>query len=355
MDKNKEIIFIVYSLCESNGTERAVVNLANSLVNLNIPITILSLVKQRANCSFKIDNKINQESLNIYDGVTLIVFIKSILLILNYLWNRSFSHVVGSLVYINFILVIINQFKGFKLIACEHIPYEYPMPYVRFIRRIFYKLSDTIVCLNESELVKFQRYFKNVIVAPNIIPSSNVATSLDNNRLLCVSRMSKEKGIDILLDMLNVFYKDILNHKFKVDIIGDGPLLLKLIDYCNSLGLSKYVTFLGKQEQMLKHYASSDMVLVTSRYEGFGLVIAEAMSCGVPVISFDVESGPRHIINNGFNGILIEKFNILAYSEGLGKVLNNPVMLSHMSINAKFSSKRYNEKTVSSIWMKILQ
>jgi glycosyltransferase involved in cell wall biosynthesis len=172
---------------------------------------------------------------------------------------------------------------------------------------------------------------------------------------LCVSRMSHEKGIDILLDVLKVFYSKKSNRIYMMDIVGDGPLLSELKSKSVLLGLEPWVSFCGKISNIFDSYVNSDLLLVTSRYEGFGLVIAEAMSCSVPVIAFDVESGPRHIINSEENGVLIKPFEIEDFAAEMTLILNDKDKLRKLSVSAKKSSTQFNGSNVISIWLEIIK
>jgi glycosyltransferase involved in cell wall biosynthesis len=351
----RDVLFIVHSLAESNGTERAVVNVANNLVEQECNVTILSLQTQGSECHFYINPNVNIKSLELMSHSKLIIYIRALFLLVRHIRKFNYSHVIGSLVYINITLSATKWLYNAGLIVCEHVPYEHPNVIVRIIRRFFYRQAQAVICLNKTEYNKFNRIFKSVIVAPNIIEDSPIQSKLNNNKILCVSRMSHEKGIDILLDVLKVFYSKKSNRIYMMDIVGDGPLLSELKSKSVLLGLEPWVSFCGKISNIFDSYVNSDLLLVTSRYEGFGLVIAEAMSCSVPVIAFDVESGPRHIINSEENGVLIKPFEIEDFAAEMTLILNDKDKLRKLSVSAKKSSTQFNGSNVISIWLEIIK
>lgn len=348
---NKKLCFFLYSLEESNGTERAVVNLVNNLVNDDFDISIISLLKQNRSCDFYIDPRVKLKDLDIIEKNKIQVYFEFFFRMFKI---GYFNYFIGTLVYINIILSFFSKVKKIKVIACEHVPYYHPNKIIIKIRRYMYKSTYKIVCLNECEAIHFRKYFHNVVIIPNTINIRYKKTKIEHNIILCVSRFSHEKGIDLLLNILSDFYKNKSNLIYQTHIIGDGPLFNEIKNNLYLSGFEKNIKLLGRISNVEEYYKLSDVVVVPSRYEGFGLVIAEAMSFGVPVVSFNVPTGPKYIINDGVNGYLIPPFDISLFSEKLSLLLNNKEQLSKFSKNTKFSLNKFSSLNVVILWKNIL-
>lgn len=351
----KKILFVVYSLQESNGTERAVVNVANELVKYGCDITLLSIVNQNENCSFEIDSKIKQNTLDIQDCKKIVVFSKCFIEFNKYLSLNKFDVIFGSLVYINIILSFINVFKKNRIYACEHAPYEHPHKIVKVIRKLLYRFIDGVVVLNSIEFQKFKEIGLRVYQIPNIVPCQSTFSNLNNKALLCVSRMSFEKGIDLLLEVLKEFYSHKKNQDIKTNILGDGVLFEDMKLQAKVYGLGYYVNFIGKVHNINDYYLSSDIVLVTSRYESFGLSIVEGMSFGLPVVSFDIESGPKILIENDLNGYLIEKYDFKKYAIMIENILYDMEKRKELSKNAIETSQAFSSKSIIPQWIELIE
>ena len=98
------------------------------------------------------------------------------------------------------------------------------------------------------------------------------------------------------------------------------------------------------------HYIESDIYVMSSRYESFGLVLIEAMSCGVPVISFDCKYGPRSIVNDGETGILVHNYNIEKLANAICSMIENRKMRQRMGLNARMESKNYLPENIMPLW-----
>lgn len=136
-------------------------------------------------------------------------------------------------------------------------------------------------------------------------------------------------------------------------IIGEGsqrPLLTKLID---ELGLKDSVFLDGISPNLSKDYLSSSFAVFSSRYEGFLMAIAEAESAGLPVISFDTPCGPKDIIRNNEDGILVPMGNLELLSEKILLLIKNEECRKIMGEKAKENAKRFSKDKIMAEWMKL--
>jgi len=187
------------------------------------------------------------------------------------------------------------------------------------------KFADKIVTLNKDDLLDYSKYSDNVIKIYNPITLKNdesYHSSLNNHVISVVSRIDPfHKGLDYLSEIASRLPDD-----WKISIAGSGSKkklkeFNKLITKNNA---EKKIVYNGNLygKALKKHYLKSSIYLMTSRYEGFGLVLLEAMNFGLPIIAFS-QSGSKEILNNGKYGILVSNGDVEAMYEKLLDFIND--------------------------------
>lgn len=233
--------------------------------------------------------------------------------------------------------------------------------YISKIRKSF-KFIDYIIVMTQSAKKLYNKSldnynkFSKVLYVPNMIDEvTQNSSNLTNNQFISIGRLEEVKDIRSLINMFNILCKD--NNKLKLDVIGDGSQRNELEDLVKKLNLSNNISFLGRlnKEQINEKLLNSCMLISTSKSESFSLVIVEAMSLGVPCISFDIDVGPREIILNEYNGYLIKNRNINEMANVIKNVINNSNKLSTLSKNAKESVKKFQSSIVVKRWEEILE
>lgn len=156
--------------------------------------------------------------------------------------------------------------------------------------------------------------------------------------LIHVSNFRKVKRVG---DVISMF--EILNKKMpsKLLLVGDGPQRVEAEEQCRGLGLCDQVKFLGKQEAVEELFAVSDLFILPSASESFGLAALEAMACGVPVISSNTGGLPE-LIQNGYNGYMSDVGDVISMAENAEKILKNEATLMEFKRNAFESSKKFD-------------
>lgn len=174
-----------------------------------------------------------------------------------------------------------------------------------------YKYFDQVITVSKNLELKFLEYIqkKNVRCIYNPLnPNrfSNLYISKETSQtinIIAVGRLSWEKGFDRLLTSVYATPKDI-RKKFHLTIIGDGVEKNSLKNMIERLGISENITMTGFVKDPFLHYNSANVLLVPSRFEGFGLVLLEAMRCNIPIIATET-SGTKEILSDGKFGMLL--------------------------------------------------
>jgi len=176
---------------------------------------------------------------------------------------------------------------------------------------------------------------------------------IENKKAIAVCRHSYEKGIDRLLE---VWKRIIQNHPdWTLDIYGQWDTDLVYQNMANDLQVSGNVTFFEPRIDIQKGYEQSSILLMTSRSEAFGMVLIEAMNCGLPCIAYDCPIGPKAIIENNENGFLIEDGNIDLFVEKLEILIENEDLRLELGKKAKISSEQYAIETIMQTWTTLFE
>ena len=156
--------------------------------------------------------------------------------------------------------------------------------------------------------------------------------------LIHVSNFRKVKRVGDVISMFEILNKKVPS---KLLLVGDGPQRVEAEEQCRSLGLCDQVKFLGKQEAVEELFAVSDLFILPSASESFGLAALEAMACGVPVISSNTGGLPE-LIQNGYNGYMSDVGDVISMAENAEKILKNEATLMEFKRNAFESSKKFD-------------
>lgn len=212
------------------------------------------------------------------------------------------------------------------------------------------KKLDAFVVLTKDDKEKWTE-LKKVHIIPNPLPFYTEEKADDmSTKLISVGRYSHEKGFDRLVKIwANVSRK---YSDWTLHIYGSGNSV-NLENMARELSVEKTIFFHGPTKQLEEKYKESSIFLLTSRFEGFGMVLAEAMSCGVPCISIDCPYGPRNIIKNNEDGILVENGNIEEFSKRLEYMIQNQEVRINMGQKARENIKRLDIRCIATQWQNL--
>lgn len=187
--------------------------------------------------------------------------------------------------------------------------------------------------------------------AANFIAESYSDCSV--KRVIAVGRLDYQKSFDRLIQVWEKVNEKMPD--WRLDIFGQGEwkeMLQRMID---EMGLQDCVKLNAPTKNIGKSYSESSILVMSSHYEGFPMVLVEAMACGLPAVCFDFKCGPRDIINEGDNGLIVPDGDIDGLADALVSLMKDDDLRKRMGETAKAVVEKYSEEKVMSKWIKLYE
>jgi glycosyltransferase involved in cell wall biosynthesis len=238
------------------------------------------------------------------------------------------------------------------LLAAEHSTFEQRNDEILAIFRDNATRFDAVVVLTDDDRDAYERLLEGaarVVVIPNAVPDRGTDVStLDGNVVVAAGALVPRKAFDRLID---AFAPLVPTHPdWQLHIYGKGGERGKLQEQVERGGLSGHVVLKGFDPAYQKSLRHASAFALTSHFESFGMVIVEAMAAGVPVVAFDCPSGPRHLIRDGHDGLLIPNDDVPAFTEGLRRLMDDEAFRVRAAAEAVGSAAKYRIEAVVSRW-----
>ena len=230
--------------------------------------------------------------------------------------------------------------------------------FVDHLRDILYKKwlkkADLIIALTDGDAVEWEKINSHVCVIPDMVSLNPTPTYSDceAKSVIFVGRFSTQKGIPDLLKIWKLVYQrhpDWQLHMYA----GYGDEDEKLKSHIEEMG--KGIVFHEPTSDIFSKYKESSMLLLTSIFEPFGLVMPEAMSCGLPVVAFDCPYGPADIITDGEDGFLIKNRDIHAFADKVCQLIEDVSLRKAMGQRAIASSQRFSADKIMPMWKQLFE
>ena len=367
-----KVCIYLYSLT-SGGAERVAVALAGFLANHNYDVTIIT--KRGTDMDFyTVPIEVHRISLNLNgEGKILSKITENIST-----WSKLQAHLrkikpdvlIGMMTDSAVMSILAGKRSPAKIVVSErNFPGTWSFSLWYTMRKLLYRLADGHASLTPeaADWLKQNTGAKNVHIIPNSVqwPMQHIAPivspdsmiPVNKKLLLAVGSRPHVKGFDLLLDAFT---------KTKND---DWVLAILGVDK-NSCEKEEYHALLNQIERLKLHnkvilpgcvgnvgdwYERANIFVLSSRNEGFGNVVLEAMAAGCATISFDCDSGPRHIIDHAKNGLLVEAENVDELSKAIDLLMDDPDMRKKLSKKAIEVRETYSEKNVLGKWVELIE
>ncbi len=262
----------------------------------------------------------------------------------------------------NVLTLIATRGLGIPVIVSERVnPAFYDIGTVwNRLRRLAYPLTDALVCQTPAVRSQFRWIRGKVEVIPNpaVLPATikkddgSVPSGGDKRLIVAMGRLGKQKGFDLLLRA----YQAVSSHHpdWSLTILGEGPLRRELEEQIERLGLAGRVELLGRVSDPFAVLRKASLFVLSSRFEGFPNSLLEAMACGLPVVSFDCPSGPREIIRDEVDGVLVPREDVNALAAALDRLMANPAERERLAKRAPEVLERFGMEEIMGMWNKLI-
>lgn len=385
----KKVVFYITYYPGFGGIEKVTTYLANYLSNHGVDVTIISFCSTSTK---PLELLSEQVKLLMVPNSKDFLCEENVSFVRNYFANNNVDKIIYQDCYSN-IHIILEQLSlnlSEKLFACEHssplcsliafrshlnrLSIRRPSDWLRWLispykkQRIFNSLSvrhkhllricNRYILLSnnlraELNCLSKGMYGEKVIAISNpVTVSSEMSKSKSlHNNVLFVGRLVEDKGINFLLDIWNRVECEFPN--WTLTIVGDGHLMAEIKNKVAVNDLHN-VKIVGASIDVEKYYRESDILIMTSIFEGFPLVLLEAMANGVVPMAFNSFASLEDIFIDDKEGCSIRPYNTEEYSARLKELMENPVKLRHMSFCAYEKSKEFSIERIGSEWLKLL-
>lgn len=363
------IAFFVDNLCTKGGVERITSILSNELSPYyNIGIITLFEWKE---IEYSINNKISIYNLNSKKVFGIKIFLLNVIGTVNIIRKNKIDTVLVMGRTHAIVILIARLFVKFRVIFCEHntlMLYSFfDKGFIKNIKRYIFQtlinlFSSKIVVLTLKEKNLYKKRFPFIkhkivqiynFVDPKLL-HSNKNYDISSKKILTVGRIDFQKGLEYLIDVAkNVFDR---HPDWCWDVYGDGDDLYtkRIIEKIKSNNISKQLILKGSHSNIYDIYYKYSLYVMTSRFEGMPMVLLEAKSKKLPIVSFDINSGPSDIIRDKIDGFLVHDFDCIEMADKICLLIENHELRKNFSDNARTNLCKFKMEKVLEQWRNLI-
>ncbi|MGE5471034.1 MAG: glycosyltransferase family 4 protein [Bacteroidota bacterium] len=350
----------------SGGAERVASSLVNAWAERGDSVTLLVTYSGKGECFYALSEKVSLVYLADEAGCVgrgIRAYLLRFIALRRFIKANNPEFVVSFLTNVNIAAVLTAFGLGCRVLVSERI-FPPLLPVGRIydrLRLITYPLAYRVVMLTSEGMDWLRRRMPGAkgIVIPNPVhyPLPDMEPRLrpenyvpvGNKLLLAVGRLDRQKGFDVLLESfasLTIKYPH-----WTLVVLGEGPERDRLIAQVERLGLEGRVLIPGRAGNVSDWYTRADVYVMSSRFEGFPNTLVEAMAHGCAVVSFDCDTGPRDIIRDGMDGILVSPVaDVPALSGALDRLMGDDAERQRMALLSVDVRERYSTDNILKLW-----
>ncbi|QJD97536.1 glycosyltransferase family 4 protein [Mucilaginibacter robiniae] len=351
----KKVCFFISSINLFGGTGRVCTEIANALARLDYTVTILSFHGDKP--YFELHSSI--KVVKLYSKkYNFKLFLPFVILKLRQKVKKIDPDILINVDSALFAYSFVSTKRlNIKNIVWEHFNFNVSLgASVRiWARRLAVKHADVIVTLTSLDKNIWEKNLDckvPITSIPNPLPFYNEIYDPNKNKVvLSVGRLTQEKGFDRLLDVWYIVKQNATAADWQLHIVGSGELKSALENKIDALQLNSSVQLIPATSTIQDHYQDAAIYCMTSRFEGFGMVLIEAEAFGLPIVSYNCEIGPVEIIKHNHNGYLIKDGDEKSLANALLYLMDNEDERLQMGERAFNDSANYRVDVVIKRWL----
>lgn len=352
-----KVCFLIMNISNGGGTERVTTMIADGLSKKGYDVSICSC-QYGENTLFELSPDVNLFSIHgeqiqnpLFRKIYCFNRIRELLV------KQKFDMMVAVDVALYAYLYPLQKVYNVKVIAWEHFNFFLsPNVFVKFARRLAAKHADCTIVLSKSDYNNYRNNIKHIhnlqYIYNPLCDTDTAKANISAKSVIAAGRLTKQKGFDLLIDSWSQVENSCPD--WSLHIFGEGPLKESLEQQIQKLYL-KHVYLEGFSNDIESEMAKSSIFVLSSRYEGFGLVLIEAQSKGLPCISFDCKEGPAEIIDNNVNGFLIEPYDIKDFANKMKLLMENIELRSEFASHATDKLYRFSLDKIIADWDMVIK
>jgi GalNAc-alpha-(1->4)-GalNAc-alpha-(1->3)-diNAcBac-PP-undecaprenol alpha-1,4-N-acetyl-D-galactosaminyltransferase len=348
----------VISSLEAGGAERMMALLTGAWVERGWEVTLLTMAGPTQEDFFEVDRRVDLRHLDLYrrshGGLDAVVSnLRRVRVLRGAIRSSQPDVVLSFMVATNVLTILASIGLRTPVVVEEHTDpsvHTLRSPW-RFLRRMTYPLAASVIALSPPALAALgPSRGRNGRVIPNPVmpPPPGMVSPSDPPAIVAIGRLAPEKGFDLLLAAFARVAT--LHGDWRLEIWGEGPERAALERLRDSLGLSDRVVLPGRTREPYHVLRRASLFVLSSRREGFPTVLGEAMSCGLPVVSVDCPSGPRQLIRDGIDGLLVPPEDVRALADAMERIMLDRSFARDLSSRAPMVVERFALPTVLERW-----
>lgn len=351
----KHIGFLIMNMQKGGGTERVTSIIANELSVRDYKISIISC-QEGEKSHFPVYRSVNLYSLH---GERISNSVKRkaycFLKLKDILCSQHIDYMIAVDVALYIYIFPLQKLGYCKGIAWEHFNYYISVDKkAKLGRTMAAKFADYVVVLGKRDLINYKEHYRKIKHIVNIYNplalDAHKTADMEKKNIIAVGRLTEQKGFDLLIKVWEKVEAEM--NDWTLNIYGEGELRGQLQKMIQEKKL-RNIHLRGYTDNIEEKYLESSIFALTSRYEGYVLVLIEAQAKGLPCISFDCKEGPSEIIDDGVNGFLIEEGDIEEYSKKLMILMRDISLRQRFSENARKDLEKYDIRNILCEWEKI--
>ena len=348
------------------GAERTMTTLANAWADRGNTVTLISFDDGTTPPAFALDPRIKRRTLSLR-GSSL-HFVHAI--IANFTRVRHLRSVlrqenpdvtISFITATNIVTILATLGARTPLIVSERVdPNAHRLTGIwATLRLVLYRFADAVVVQGEQivgalppSIRPLAHVIPNPVTQPIDVQNSSAPVKdilhTDRNRIVGLGRLVPQKGFDVLIRAFAAIAERFPD--WDLIIWGEGEQRPTLEYLIQELGMEERAKLPGVTAQPAAAFASADLFVLSSRYEGFPNALAEAMACGLPVVATDCPSGPAEIIRNNVDGILVAPDDVEALAETIGQLIADGSMRASLAERASEITARFSVDDIIGRW-----